>query len=110
MPDGLAAGRVELDRAVVLPGVEQPVVLCVARHAFIGLVCLDVLSHGISEALGHEPDRPLEHPPCRTVAVQRELCASLEHGPHGLHQQLDERHGLGRGEAGLGAFLQGALR
>ena len=55
IPDRLACHRVQIDDAIVLPGVKQPVILSLARNGLFWLMGLDPLAHAVGQALGYKP-------------------------------------------------------
>lgn len=92
----------------LLPGVEQTIVLGLARHRFIGLVLPDPLARGIGQPLGHEPHRSVVHPAGRAGAIQRQCRARAQHRLQRLHHEVHQRHRLGGREACLAAREQRA--
>ncbi|MPM97983.1 hypothetical protein SDC9_145164 [bioreactor metagenome] len=108
MPDGLACDWIEIDCAIVLPGVEQPVVLVRAGYAsrIVGFVLLDLLADLVGQALGHEVDCAIKDPTCCAIPIQGQDSPLRQHAADCAHQPLDERHCRGGGEALSRAALQ----
>ena len=97
VPDRLSGLRVEGDLAVLLPAVEQPVVLVLARNArLVAGARDDVLAHRVGQPLGHEPHRVVIDPADRAIAVQRQLPALPQHLLNRIHQLLHQRNAARR--------------
>ena len=82
-----------LEHRVVLPCIEQAVVLVGAGHAVgrIRVAAKDLLANRVGEAFGHEPHRIRADPACPAVPIQGQAAIGKQL-PQGLVESLHERH------------------